>query len=64
MSAFLTMDDVAELTGRRVKTKQIEVLKKMGLPFFVNATGKPVVPVAAIEGKKAEQPKKTWEPKK
>jgi Domain of unknown function (DUF4224) len=62
MSAFLTCQDIAELTGRKVKSKQIEVLRKMGLPFWVNAVGKPVVPVAAIEGRKEspQNQKKTW----
>lgn len=56
MGMFLTADDLAELTGRKIKSKQIEVLRRMGLPFHVNASGKPVVPVAAIEGKKAPPP--------
>lgn len=62
MSAvFLTSEDVTELTGRKVKSKQIEALRKMGLPFFVNACGKPVVTLAAIEGKKEAPRKKTWD---
>lgn len=60
-STFLADEDLAILTGRKVKSKQIEVLRKMGLPFFVNAVGKPIVPTSAIEGKK-EQPKATWTP--
>lgn len=64
MSAtFLAEEDVAILTGRKVKTKQIEALRKMGLPFFVNAVGKPVVTVAAVEGKREKaknEPK--WSP--
>lgn len=53
MGVFLTADDLAELTGRRMKSKQIEALRRMGLPFHVNAAGKPVVATAVIEGKKA-----------
>jgi len=62
---FLTQDDLVELTGRRIKSKQIEALRRMGLPFWVNAVGKPVVSVATIEGPRSDAPvalKKTWEP--
>lgn len=62
MSTFLTCDDLAALTGRKVKSKQIEALKKMGLPFWINAIGKPVVTVAAVEGRKDDPIKKKWEP--
>lgn len=57
---FLTKEEVAELTGRKVKSKQIEALRKMAIPFWLNACGKPVVPRAAIEGR----PKKEWPTKK
>jgi hypothetical protein len=59
---FLSSDDVAELTGRKIKSKQIDALKKMGLPFWINAAGKPVVSTAAIEGRKEPPRKTTWEP--
>jgi hypothetical protein len=62
---FLTQDELVALTGRKIKSKQIEVLRRMGLPFWVNAVGKPVVSVAAIEGRNADIPKKsapTWQP--
>jgi hypothetical protein len=49
---FLTQDELVALTGRKIKSKQIEVLRRMGLLFWVNACGKPVVPVTAIEGSK------------
>lgn len=61
MSIFLTIDEVAELTGRKIKSKQIEALRKMGLPFHVNAVGKPVVTAAAIEGRKQQAPEPIWE---
>lgn len=60
MSTFLTGEDVATLTGRKVKTKQIEALRAMGIAFWVNAIGKPVVTVAAVEGRKDAPPQKTW----
>lgn len=65
MGMFLTADDLVELTGRRIKSKQIEALRRMGLPFHVNAVGKPVVPASAIEGRKpppASAP--MWQPPK
>lgn len=61
MSTFLSSTDLCELTGRKVKAKQIEALRKMGLPFWVNAVGKPVVTLAAVEGRKAPQQVKQWE---
>jgi hypothetical protein len=32
---FRTKEEVAILTGRKVKSKQIEHLRTMGLPFWV-----------------------------
>lgn len=55
---FLTQEELVEFTGRKNKSKQIEVLRRMGLPFWVNAVGKPVVSVAAIVGRKADILKK------
>lgn len=50
MSMFLTKEEVAELTGRKTKAKQIEHLRRIGMRFWVNALGNPVVPRSAIEG--------------
>ena len=60
MTTFLTPSDVSELTGRKNKSLQIAALLKMGLPFWVNAIGKPVVARAAIEGRKEIPRPKTW----
>ena len=49
---FLTKDEIATLTGRKTKSKQIETLRKMALPFWVNAHDAPVVPRSAIEGRR------------
>jgi hypothetical protein len=64
MAMFLTADELAELTGRKIKSKQIEALRRMGLPFHVNAVGKPVVSAAAVEGRKlpVAAPATTWQP--
>lgn len=55
---FLDQDDLVILTGRKIKSKQIEALRRMGLPFHVNAVGKPVVARVAIEGRAADAPSK------
>lgn len=59
---FLTKDELVTLTARKLKRQQIEQLRKMAVPFFVNATGHPVVTRVAIEGRPAEAlaPKKKW----
>lgn len=48
---FLTQDDLITLTGYKQARKQIEYLRKIGIPYWVNRFGKPVVA-------------KTMEPKK
>lgn len=50
---FLTDEALAHLTGYRQKSKQIQQLRAMGVPFRVNAAGRPVVATAAIEGASA-----------
>lgn len=59
---FLTSNEIAILTGRKFKRLQIEQLRKMGSPFWINAANAPVVARAAIEGRRQaeEQPKPTW----
>jgi len=62
---FLTKDEVATLTGRKKRQLQIEQLRKMGIPFWVNAINVPIVARATIEGrseKKGEPPKPVWVP--
>lgn len=55
-ATFLTADDLATLTGRKIKSLQVQALRKMGVPFFINAVGRPVVTRTAIEGKAAPAP--------
>lgn len=62
MSIFLPADEIVRLTGRKVKSKQIDALRKMGIPYFVNATGHPVVTTAAVEGKKETPQPSRWTP--
>lgn len=62
---FLTAADVAHLTGRKTRRRQIDALRAMGVPFLVNALGWPVVTIAAVEGRQAvpaEPTKPEWRP--
>jgi len=61
---FLTEDEIGMLTGRKVKKLQVEQLRSMGIPFYVNAVGRPVVVRSILEGRKdQEQPKPKWQPR-
>lgn len=62
---FLDDDQLLELTGYKQAGKQIEMLKKQGIPFHVNASGHPKVASAVIEGKHVQQKReqKDWTPK-
>jgi hypothetical protein len=64
MQLFLDKEDIVVLTGKAHKTKQIIQLRKMGIPFFVNASGNPIIAKIVIEGGKeklvSDQP---WRPK-
>lgn len=64
MSMFLSSQDISELTGRKTKSKQIEALLRMGLPFWVNAIGKPVVTLTALEGRREAPQEKAWTPQR
>ncbi len=63
-STFLTPEEIAVLTGRKSKSRQIEALREMGLPFFINGIGHAVVARSTVEGGKSvtEPPKKEWVP--
>lgn len=63
---FLSRGELKEFTGRSYVKLQIEALRQMGVPFFVNGIGRPVVTRSAIEGRAgvvAAPPKKAWQPK-
>lgn len=62
MNTFLDEDEIASLTGRKMKSRQIAALRQMGIPFYVNATGHAVVTRSAVEGRKEEAPKAPWVP--
>lgn len=61
---FLSKEDMVTLTGAKTKSKQIAQLRKMGLLFWVNALGVPVVPRSAIDGRATTAPtvKPEWVP--
>lgn len=63
-STFLDKEEICTLTGRIHKALQIRALKSMGVPFFINDIGRPVVTRSAIEGKTlaAKPEKKAWVP--
>ncbi len=63
MGTFLDQHELEELTGRKMKTRQIAALRQMGIPFFINATGHPVVTRSAVEGRKEEAAKAPWVPR-
>lgn len=62
---FLSPDEIKELTGRSYIKLQIEALSKMGLPYFVNGIGRPVVTRLAVEGRHSApaSQKKAWTPR-
>lgn len=62
---FLTRDEISELTGRCRVAHQVRQLRAMGIPFWVNAAGRPVVTRAAIEGyhDRPAKPEPAWTPK-
>lgn len=60
---FLTEAELRDLTGRKLKSRQVEALAKMGVPYLINAAGRPVVCRAHLEGRAAapsEAP--AWKP--
>lgn len=68
MTGFLDDAALVHLTGRTFKSKQIEWLRKAGVPFRVNATGHPVVTWSAVESRKEEKAApppaaKGWQPR-
>ena len=60
---FLSDAELRELTSFAQKAKQVAELRRLGIAFWLNASGRPIVARATIEGGKATPPQaKTWEP--
>ena len=63
MGLFLEPEDIVILTGRKTKPSQVDALRTMGILFYINASGRPVVPKSAIEGGDSiTQHDKEWVP--
>lgn len=76
MTTFLNAEEMAELTGiktgRRINGKtvrreqlQAEWLRSAGIPFYINARGRPIVVRENMTGKSgaSEQPRIAWQPR-
>lgn len=62
LPAFLDREEIAWLTGFHRKGRQIEQLRRMGVAFFINGSGRPVVTRAAIEGRADVVSSRAWSP--
>lgn len=62
---FLNDQEVFELTGRKIRRLQIEQLRRMLIPFHINALGKPIIARAIFVGTQNAAPvqEKSWEPR-
>lgn len=62
---FLDEAELRDLTGRKLRRLQVEALAAMGVPYRINAAGRPVVCRAHVEGRtdpaSAAAPT-TWKP--
>ena len=61
-AVFLNSDELALLTGFHRKGRQVEQLRRMGIAFYVNGCGRPVVARTAIDGCVAGASPRTWAP--
>jgi hypothetical protein len=59
---FLNPDELALLTGFHRKGRQVDQLRRMGIAFYFNGCGRPIVARAAIEGSAAGTSPRTWAP--
>lgn len=62
MSTFLSSEEIADLTDRKTKSKQIDYLRSSGIAFFVSATGHPKVLRSTLEGRKEAPQENKWKP--
>lgn len=61
---FLSEPELRTLTGRARSADQVAALKRMGVPHWINARGKPVVALAALTGASYRPEKPSWEPRR
>ena len=57
---FLNPQELETLTGFSRKASQIAQLRRMGIPFFVNGSGRPVVTHLAVEGRREPKEQMSW----
>jgi hypothetical protein len=62
LQSFLDRDEIALLTGFHRKGRQIEQLRRMGIAFFINGGGRPVVTRSAVEGRVEAASPRSWSP--
>lgn len=61
---FLDAAELRTLTGCREKTAQMAALRSQGVPFYVNASGRPVVVRSIVEGRaEVDVRPATWTPR-
>ena len=63
---FLDDDALRRPTGFVHKARQVAQLRKMGVPFWINGRGAPVVACSAVQGGKAADtpaPRPAWVPR-
>lgn len=61
-SYFLTRDELADLCESRRCARQVEHLRRIGVPFHLTPSGRPVVTRKALEGGRETAKQKNWEP--
>lgn len=59
---YLTPDEVRELSGYRMKSKQVAWLQRNGIHHYIRADGRPMVPLAATDPPKPGNEPKKFEP--
>ena len=61
---FIEPEELRVLTGRKLKSKQIQWLRGEGIPFRINALGHPVVTRSTVENRKPEPASRQgWNPR-
>lgn len=61
MSPFLEPEHVVRLTGYEMASYQLKWCRNNGIPAWLNAKGEVIVPLAAVEGRKAAN-EPAWTP--
>jgi hypothetical protein len=54
--SLLTASEVIQLTGYKAPSKQIAFLRSNGIPYIVNAAGRPVVPSDVLNKRPVSRP--------